>query len=60
MLYQKGVKSFMEKERKGMDSLQKELEACRREYADAPRLSEEELDRIIKEVRRSIREGEVQ
>ena len=43
-----------------MDSLQKEFEACRREYADAPPLSDEELNRIIKEIRRSIREEEVQ
>ncbi|MGG1250557.1 hypothetical protein [Brevibacillus agri] len=53
----------MQKERRKMDwkeSLQKEFEACQREYADASPLSDEELDRIIKDIRRSIRKEEVQ
>ncbi|MCF6094530.1 hypothetical protein L1765_11205 [Microaerobacter geothermalis] len=39
--------------------LRSEFEACDKEYGDAPKLSEEELDRIIKEVRRDIRNGKV-
>jgi hypothetical protein len=45
----------MQKERDDMDTLEKELEECWKEAANTKPLSDEELDAIIKDVRRSIR-----
>lgn len=47
----------MKKEDKKMlEVIEKAFEACEKEYADAPKLSDEEIERIIKDVRRSIKE----
>lgn len=45
----------MKEEKKMLEQLDKEIEMCWKEYADAPKLSDEEIDRIVKEVRRSIK-----
>ena len=44
-------------EEKGMD-IDKELEECWKEYENAPPLSEEELDRMIKDYRQMYRNRE--
>ncbi|WP_027093368.1 hypothetical protein [Cohnella thermotolerans] len=49
-------KYMQEKEEERMlASLEADFEACRKEYEDAPKLSDEEIDKIIKDVRRQNR-----
>lgn len=43
----------MKKEEKDMlEALEADFEACRKEYGDAPRLGDEEIDRILKDIRK--------
>ncbi len=43
-------------DKKMLDVVDKAFDVCEKEYADAPKLSDEEIGRIIKDVRRSIKE----
>jgi len=49
---------FIQEKREGekmFASLEADLEACRKEYGDAPKLSDEEIDRILKDIRQQNR-----
>jgi len=41
-----------------LKALEAELEACRKEYGDAPKLSDEEIDRILKDIRKQTRRAD--
>jgi len=45
----------MKGDEKVQESLQADMEACHKEYENAPKLSDEELDRILKDIRRQVR-----
>lgn len=43
-------------DKKMLEVIEKAFEVCEKEYANAPKLSDEEIERIIKDVRRSLKE----
>jgi hypothetical protein len=50
-----GGEILMKGDEKVQESLQADMEACHKEYENAPKLSDEELDRILKDIRRQVR-----
>jgi len=41
-----------------LKALEADMEACRKEYGDAPKLSDEEIERILKDIRKQTRRAE--
>jgi hypothetical protein len=48
----------MKGDEKMRESLQADMEACHKEYENAPKLSDDEIDRILKDIRRQVRRQE--
>lgn len=48
----------MKEDEKMLKALEADIEACRKEYGDAPKLSDEEIDQILKDIRKQARRQE--
>jgi len=48
----------VKEDEKMLKALEADMEACRKEYGDAPKLSDEEIERILKDIRKQTRRAE--